>query len=147
MINARTVTTNDCIDSRGIIITTKRNNKNNHALTEGITTYETLRDLDISFPFGIFNFLKSQFQMLFNFIFLHRWFDTRMSNYDLCGAYLWADAGWVIRVVVVTVAIPNVNDAMIIVMKNNLVFVIILRVIWHIFYKEYCIGILKDQLR
>ena len=72
MINARTVTTNDCIDSRGIIITTKRNNKYNHALTEGITTYETLRDLDISFPFGIFNFLKSQFQMLFNFIFLHR---------------------------------------------------------------------------
>lgn len=58
MINARTVTTNDCIDSRGIIITTKRNNKNNHALTEGITTYETLRDLDISFPFGNFQFLE-----------------------------------------------------------------------------------------
>ena len=36
MINARTVTTNDCIDGRGIIITTRRNNKNNHALTEGI---------------------------------------------------------------------------------------------------------------
>ena len=49
--------------------------------------------------------------------------------------------------VVVTAAIPNVNDAMIIDMKNNLVFVIILRVIRHIFYKEYCIGILKDQLR